>query len=191
MIGTKCPGQDMRYWTAEDVYDIKCPHCGNMIEFFKTDIRLRCPSCRERVANPKFSMGCAEYCAYAEQCLGPGARGLKSKSLKALLEEALEKEARDKHYIYEEIKLLIDEAEVICDTVKVDMFPVIAALVALRLKASGLIENETAFIDELTVEQTLPQGAVKDTLALIENIKTGQKEGPMEDILRKLLEKID
>ena len=35
MIGTKCPGQDMRYWTADDACEIACPECGEMIEFLK------------------------------------------------------------------------------------------------------------------------------------------------------------
>jgi hypothetical protein len=35
VFAQKCPGQDMRYWTADDVYEEKCPQCGEMIEFLK------------------------------------------------------------------------------------------------------------------------------------------------------------
>ena len=33
----KCPGQDSRYWSGEDVFETKCPHCGHSVEFFKDD----------------------------------------------------------------------------------------------------------------------------------------------------------
>ncbi len=31
----KCPGQDSQYWKAGAVFDVKCPKCGNEVEFFK------------------------------------------------------------------------------------------------------------------------------------------------------------
>ena len=34
MSPPRCPGQDTRYWTADDAFDIKCPHCGHEMEFF-------------------------------------------------------------------------------------------------------------------------------------------------------------
>ncbi len=66
----KCPGQDMRYWKPGDIFDISCPQCGKRIEFFKDDVRRRCKSCGTQVTNPKIDFGCAEWCAYAEQCVG-------------------------------------------------------------------------------------------------------------------------
>lgn len=76
MLLTKCPGQDMRYWNPEDIRDIKCPYCENPMEFWKTDIRLRCKGCGRVVVNPNFNLGCAAWCSYAEQCLGDAARGI-------------------------------------------------------------------------------------------------------------------
>ncbi|NIS61945.1 MAG: HD domain-containing protein [Proteobacteria bacterium] len=66
----KCPGQDLRYWKPEDIFDFSCPQCGKEIEFFKDDVRRRCKSCGAQVTNPKIDFGCAEWCDYAEQCVG-------------------------------------------------------------------------------------------------------------------------
>jgi HD superfamily phosphodiesterase len=66
----KCPGQDQRYWKPDDIFEEKCPKCGNSIEFWKDEPRLKCPVCKEEVLNPKIDLGCAEWCQYAEQCLG-------------------------------------------------------------------------------------------------------------------------
>lgn len=191
MIGTKCPGQDMRYWTADDVYEEKCPNCGELIEFFKTDIRLRCPNCKTRVANPRFNMGCAEWCAYAEQCLGPGARGLKSQSLKVMLEEQLKEKANGKTLEIEKIKTLIEEAERICQAEKIDMFPVLAALTSLSLKNQGLIDDEFNFIDQISGDNSFPQAAVKDTRAILEDLRSGQAEQRQAELVEQLLKTLD
>ena len=66
----RCPGQDMRYWKYDSIYEVKCPHCGNSVEFFKDEASRKCNKCGNRVANPKMDFGCAAYCQYAEQCLG-------------------------------------------------------------------------------------------------------------------------
>ncbi len=89
----KCPGQDSRYWKPGAIFDVKCPNCGYMIEFFKDDTRRRCPNCDQEVPNPEMDFGCAAYCPYAEHCLGSLPDGvvadgklkvLKAKMLKAL-----------------------------------------------------------------------------------------------------------
>ncbi len=66
----KCPGQDSRYWSGEDVFEAECPNCGHMVEFFKDDAQQKCRKCGERLLNPKMDFGCASYCPHAEQCLG-------------------------------------------------------------------------------------------------------------------------
>ena len=70
MAKPRCPGQDTRYWKPEDIFDIRCPQCGKKMEFFKDEPFLKCPSCRTKVRNPKIDLGCAEWCKYAEECLG-------------------------------------------------------------------------------------------------------------------------
>jgi hypothetical protein len=64
----RCPGQDRSSWTADDIYEIECPCCGSQVEFFKDDARRLCPACGSRVANPRYDLGCAAWCAAADKC---------------------------------------------------------------------------------------------------------------------------
>lgn len=60
----------MQYWNNEAIFEVKCPNCGNQVEFYKDDTNRRCHHCGNRFVNPKMDFGCAAYCQYAEQCLG-------------------------------------------------------------------------------------------------------------------------
>jgi len=66
----RCPGQDQRFWKPEDIFEVRCPGCGETVEFFKDEPKLKCQKCGRIVLNPKINLGCAEWCKYAEQCLG-------------------------------------------------------------------------------------------------------------------------
>ncbi len=66
----KCPGQDTRYWKPGAVFEVKCPKCGEPVEFFKDDPTRKCGNCGHRFLNPSLDFGCASYCPYAEQCIG-------------------------------------------------------------------------------------------------------------------------
>ena len=66
----RCPGQDQRFWKPGDIFEVKCPACNRAVEFFKDEPKLKCRNCGQEVANPKIDLGCAEWCQYAEQCLG-------------------------------------------------------------------------------------------------------------------------
>jgi putative nucleotidyltransferase with HDIG domain len=66
----KCPGQDSRYWKPGAIFEVKCPKCGNEVEFFKDDTTRLCKKCGHRFVNPEMDFGCASYCPYAEQCIG-------------------------------------------------------------------------------------------------------------------------
>ncbi|MEA1968425.1 MAG: HD domain-containing protein [Thermodesulfobacteriota bacterium] len=66
----KCPGQDTQYWNKDAIYEMNCPECGAVIEFFKDDTSRKCRGCGKRIVNPKMDFGCAAYCQYAEQCMG-------------------------------------------------------------------------------------------------------------------------
>jgi ribosomal protein S27E len=65
----KCPGQDQRFWKPDDIFDVKCEGCGQSVEFFKDELKLKCRKCGKLVINPKINSGCAEWCQYADQCL--------------------------------------------------------------------------------------------------------------------------
>ncbi|MHC4354069.1 MAG: HD domain-containing protein [Planctomycetota bacterium] len=66
----RCPGQDQRFWKPEDIFEVNCAGCGRAAEFFKDEPKLKCRGCGQIVVNPKIDLGCAEWCQYAEQCLG-------------------------------------------------------------------------------------------------------------------------
>ena len=66
----KCPGQDTKYWKPGAIFDVKCPECGETVEFFKDDTTRKCGHCGHRFVNPEMDFGCASYCQYAEHCVG-------------------------------------------------------------------------------------------------------------------------
>jgi endogenous inhibitor of DNA gyrase (YacG/DUF329 family) len=62
----RCPGN-----VAQGTPNIKikkCPQCGGEVELFSSDMKVDCPACGQPVFNNIHS--CAEYCQFAEQCLG-------------------------------------------------------------------------------------------------------------------------
>ncbi len=69
----RCPGQDQRFWKPGDIFELKCPGCGTPLEFWKDEPDRKCRSCGKKVRNPRIDLGCAEWCQYAEQCLGSAA----------------------------------------------------------------------------------------------------------------------
>jgi len=82
-----CPGQDRRFWTHDDISVVKCPACGTEVEFFKDDGRRKCPDCGTTIKNPRVLLGCASWCAFAEDCVGisSGESGDNFESLAAAL----------------------------------------------------------------------------------------------------------
>lgn len=66
----RCPGQDLRFWKPEDIFEVKCPSCGNMLEFFKDEPKLKCGNCGNLILNPKIDISCSQWCKFGEQCLG-------------------------------------------------------------------------------------------------------------------------
>jgi len=66
----RCPGQDTRNWSPDDLSNLACPGCGASIEFWKDDYCRVCRQCGKKVRNPKFDPGCAKWCESAAECLG-------------------------------------------------------------------------------------------------------------------------
>jgi len=66
----RCPGQDMRYWTPDDIFYVCCPYCDHEIEFWKDEPFRLCRSCQKEVRNPRIDLGCAKWCKFGDQCLG-------------------------------------------------------------------------------------------------------------------------
>jgi len=65
----RCPGQDTRSWKPGDIFEVPCPGCGSMVEFYKDEAVRRCSSCGRRLPNPRIDLGCLEWCRFADQCL--------------------------------------------------------------------------------------------------------------------------
>jgi len=62
----------MRYWSFDDIFEIRCPVCGTMVEFFKDDPSRNCHGCGERIRNSRLQKGCAEWCPMAGSCAEAG-----------------------------------------------------------------------------------------------------------------------
>jgi hypothetical protein len=39
------------------------------MEFFKDDLRRKCPRCRKYTVNPQNDLGCAAWCKFGPECL--------------------------------------------------------------------------------------------------------------------------
>ncbi len=65
----RCPGQDQQFWKPDDIFEVTCPYCNTIIEFWKDDPGRKCPKCKSPVVNPKLDLGCAQWCANAQECL--------------------------------------------------------------------------------------------------------------------------
>ena len=70
MAAPRCPGMDRARWKPEDITELPCPRCGQSVEFMKDERSRKCPNCGARFGDPGKDIGCAQWCAYAKECLG-------------------------------------------------------------------------------------------------------------------------
>jgi len=59
-----------RNWTTKDVVERPCRKCGRILEFWKDDVKVRCPRCAESTFNPNLGNICLSWCEKAVECLG-------------------------------------------------------------------------------------------------------------------------
>lgn len=128
----KCPGQDTRFWTPDDISEVECGECGKLVEFFKTDGYRRCPNCGRRIINPKVRLGCAQWCEHARECLGfdpknaqTGPEGERSVADR-LAEAVREVFGRDERRI-QHARRVLDYAQQLLQQVSADPAVVVAA----------------------------------------------------------------
>lgn len=62
----RCPGQDGRHLSVSLHI---CPNCGNEVEMFSDEIRVKCRGCGEYVHKESVP-SCIQWCAQARECLG-------------------------------------------------------------------------------------------------------------------------
>ncbi|MGB9803225.1 hypothetical protein [Desulfofundulus sp.] len=153
----KCPGQDRSFWKPEDIFDSPCPHCGHSIEFWKDDIALRCPNCKQLVSNPRFDAGCAAWCSYASKCLGELARTIQSQPriIRNRLEVALRKKlGPEDHDLLNRSLKAAEKAEEIAVAEKTEpIMPVAASLVGPAARVKGWSREEVInLLEEAGIE---------------------------------------
>jgi len=137
----RCPGQDQRFWKPGDIFEVRCPRCGASVEFFKDEPKLKCRDCGHVVANPKIDLGCAEWCQYAEQCVGTLAERDATALRDRLIDEMKNVFAGDQKRI-EHTLAVLDYAEQIQQAEGADPFLVKAAAV---LHDIGIAEAERKY----------------------------------------------
>jgi len=148
----QCPGQDNRYWSGEAVFELPCPHCGNILEFFKDDSQRTCKQCGHKTLNPKIDFGCASYCPYAEQCLGSLPSDLRKGEgdlYKDRLAIAVRKQLLNQEQRYRLVTRRAEFAEKLCREEGGNM----AAIVAAALLSES--QDAPALLTELATEATL------------------------------------
>ena len=148
----QCPGQDNRYWKGEAVFDIPCPHCGQVLEFFKDDSQRLCKQCGHRVLNPKIDFGCASYCPYAEQCMGALPSDLRARAgnlFKERLAVAVRKQLLDQEQTYRLVTIRAEFGEQICQEEGGN----VAAIVAAALLSET--DHPLTLLTDLAAEENL------------------------------------
>lgn len=116
MSKAKCPGQDTRFWKPGDIFEVACSQCGHPVEFFKDEATRRCSRCGQRIQNPKFTLGCAQWCEHARECLGFDPENLPSEdpnevSLVDRLVAAMKKEFGDDQRRITHALTVLDKAQ--------------------------------------------------------------------------------
>ena len=71
----KCSGNNTEEWGFDSIFEIECPNCGSMVEFFKDEITRNCRNCHTTVKNSRRDYGCGQWCS----SLSTHARNLCSK----------------------------------------------------------------------------------------------------------------
>ena len=142
----QCPGQDNRYWDGEAVFESPCPHCGNILEFFKDDSQRSCKQCGNRILNPRIDFGCAAYCSHAEQCLGsmpPELLAEQKNLFKDKLSIAVRKQLIGREELYKKATVCTEIAEQLCkDEQRGDMAAVLAATLLTDIEAPSTLLEE-------------------------------------------------
>ena len=174
----QCPGQDNRYWDGEAVFEISCPHCGNILEFFKDDSQRSCKQCGHRVLNPRIDFGCAAYCSHAEQCLGsmPPELLAKQKNLfKDKLAIAVRKHLVGKETLYKQATTRTEFAEELSKKEqRGDMAAILAATLLLDC------ENPTELLQNLKADTKMLSAVEK---LLSRQMPANDEEQASADIL--------
>lgn len=164
-MSPKCPGQDQRYWRPEDIFDVGCPYCGRVIEFWKDEPFRICRDCRREVRNPRIDLGCAEWCAEADACLGHDVEGGKvARPVVELLMAQLEQRLHDRPDRLDRARGVCAQVDTLLQSEKAN--PMLAKLAAL-LAGAALCPEHCADSGSPPVadEGLLRSGVMRELLA--------------------------
>jgi hypothetical protein len=191
-----CPGQDTRFWRPGDIFDVTCARCGRKVEFFKDDATRLC-RCGNRIRNPKLSMGCAQWCEHAKECLGfdPKEELQESTEEIALADEiiaALRDEFGDESNIFQEAIQSLQNAERMLRTESANPRVVISAVLLSEVDersepAAGSADEENLTrARKIMSAVDLDKSTTDEVCDLIERYRKGDDEDtPDLKILRK------
>jgi len=182
-----CPGQDRRHWGPDDVFEIPCPGCGYSVEFFKIDISRRCPACGRQMLNPRFDLGCAQWCAYAEQCLGELATTYQRQpeTVRYRLERELRRRGVKHHLVRQGVEVVRAVQEILPSETGANAVVVIAAGLLFPWAASAGGEMEAS--REVMEAVGLPRQVVEQVLEILGQLLSGRQNGPSLRVLRRAL----
>jgi hypothetical protein len=134
---SRCPGQDNRYWSSDDVIESPCPSCGKTIEFWKQEPRRRCIHCGRSVLNPNLDLGCAKWCKQAADCLGiPVSDAAKQPLAETMIREMKQLFGGDQKRISAAL-VVLDYAETLLASCQADPLVVKAAAIFHDVGESG------------------------------------------------------
>ncbi len=194
----KCPGQDSRFWGHDAIFEVKCPECDAVIEFFRDDTWRTCRNCGNRVQNPRINFGCAAYCPYAEQCLGslpPELQAQKDGELKDRIAVAVKKLMAGDYKLLSRTLKVARTAEQLCkEHPEISSGPVLAASYFLpwaehQEVATGgqeVSQHHIQVIQEILQNAGAAEALVQETIGLIQSVisSDGSAASPLSDILK-------
>lgn len=189
-----CPGQDTRYWRPEDIFDIPCGVCGKDVEFFKDDVTRRCRSCGTLIRNPKISLGCAQWCEHAKECLGYDPKEMADEvadqgSLLDQLIAALKVELGSDQERISRALAVTEEAEELVRQAEVERRTVLAS--ALLHDFGQNNGSDTSVARKVMEKAGLEGSAIQDVVNLIVELGSDDASSPEARLLRRALNKAD
>lgn len=187
----KCPGQDTRYWKAEDIQERICPYCGKKLEFWKTDIRVKCSGCGRNVANPGFNLGCAEWCAYAKECLGTDTSEVVPRKLRAIVMDEFKRLVDNESVEYEAIQKDMTQAELWCRERETNPLPVLISYFVLKAGELKLIGEPKAYVEHLVNDLGLPSPIGSEVWRLVSDVNDRKAKGENINLPNDLLPELE
>lgn len=151
----RCPGQDMRYWTPEDIFYMECPYCKNQIEFWKDEPFRICQRCGKEIENPRIDLGCAKWCKYGDECLGKRGEENVAIPISHRLEAELEKHFDSNENAQQAMKYSLEVSRRLITSVDQMPYEIIcAALLSLAAKLDTSFAKADGF-DAILVEASI------------------------------------